>query len=340
VTKAADGHRDAPSYAVGAQLGLAGRALLRMRTILCLVIAVLAASGCSGVTASTAGAKPTTVRTARSSVAPPVSALSAPGTAQSAPAAGIWKLKWQANFSEPAKLGSFSGCNNYDRTPEAFCSGLPADLQSQWWAYPYPWEDSAIEAHKPIGGYYDPAGTVWISGGAMHIRMYRTTGSIHSAAVLPKAAIGMVYGKYVETFSVSPDSADGYRSSHMLWPTDNLPAVGDEVDFPEGEWDSTFCVHVHSLLENDGRAVSNFCPNIGWAGWNTTEIDWSPGSLKFYLDGKLIGSLTGKWVPNTPMSWILQNESALYGPEAAENSSAQLNISSLAVYSYQGPAAG
>jgi hypothetical protein len=29
----------------------------------------------------------------------------------------------------------------------------------------------------------------------MHIRMYRTTGSIHSAAVLPKAAIGMVYGK-------------------------------------------------------------------------------------------------------------------------------------------------
>jgi hypothetical protein len=329
-----------------------------MRTIICIVIAVLAASGCSAVRASTVGAKPTTARTARSASAPPVSTptvsaptvsaptvsaptVSAPapsGTAQRALATGIWKLKWRADFSEPAPLGSFSGCNNNDRTPEAFCSGLPADLQSQWWAYPYPWEDSATESHKPIGGYYDPAGTVWISGGAMHIRMYRTTGSIHSAAVLPKAAIGMVYGKYVETFSVSPDSADGYRSSHMLWPTDNLSAVGDEVDFPEGEWDSTFCVHVHSLLENDGRAVSNFCPNIGWAGWNTTEIDWSPGSLKFYLDGKLIGSLTGKWVPNTPMSWILQNESALYGPEAAENSSAQLNISSVAVYSYQGPA--
>jgi beta-glucanase (GH16 family) len=122
----------------------------------------------------------------------------------------------------------------------------------------------------------------------------------------------------------------------LLWPTDNLPAVGDEVDFPEGEWDSTFCVHVHSLLENDGRAVANFCPDIGWADWNTTEIDWSPGSLKFYLNGKLVGSLTGKWAPTTPMSWILQNEGALYGPEAAENSSAQINISSVAVYSYQG----
>jgi len=37
------------------------------------------------------------------------------------------------------------------------------------------------------------------------------------------------------------------------------------------------------------------------------------------------------------MSWILQNEGALYGPEAAVNSSAQMNISSVAVYSYQGP---
>jgi hypothetical protein len=36
------------------------------------------------------------------------------------------------------------------------------------------------------------------------------------------------------------------------------------------------------------------------------------------------------------MSWVLQNESALYGVQAPENSSAQLNIASIAVYSYQG----
>jgi hypothetical protein len=244
----------------------------------------------------------------------------------------MWKLKWQANFSEPAKLGSFSGCNNNDRTPQAYCSGLPADLQPQWWAYPSGWPDSATEVHKPLGGYYDPGQTVWISGGQMHIRMFRTTGSIHSAAVLPKAAIGMVYGKYVETFSVASDSSPGYRSAHMLWPTNNTP-LGAEVDFPEGEWDSTFCVHVHSRLV---AGVRNFCPNIGWIGWLTTEIDWTPQSLKFYLDGKLVGSLTGKWVPNTPMSWVLQNESALYGVQAPENCSAQLNIASMAVYSYQG----
>jgi hypothetical protein len=139
VTIAADGHPDGPRRAVSAWLGQAERARLTMRTILCIVIAVLAASGCSAVRASTVGAKPTTVRTAPSASAPPVSTptVSAPapsGTAQSAPATGIWKLKWRADFSETAPLGSFSRCNNNDLTREAFCSGLPADLQSQWWA--------------------------------------------------------------------------------------------------------------------------------------------------------------------------------------------------------------
>ena len=322
-----DSHRDALCRAFGARLGRAGTGML---TMICTVTAVLAVSGCSAVRASSVGAKPAAVRTAQ-----PVSTPAPSRSAQSAPAASIWKLKWQANFSESARLGSFSGCNNNDRLPDAYCSGLPADLQSQWWAYPS-WPDSATEVHKPLGGYYDSSQTVWISGGQMHIRMFRTTGSIHSAAVLPKAAIGMVYGKYVETFNVASDSDPGYRSAHMLWPTNNTP-LGAEVDFPEGEWDSTFCVHVHSRLVTGTR---NFCPDIGWTGWHTTEIDWTPQSLKFYLDGKLLGTLTGKWVPNTPMSWVLQNESALYGVQAAENSSAQLNISSLAVYSYQAPGAG
>ena len=111
----------------------------------------------------------------------------------------VWQLKWQTDFPEPAPVGSFSGCDNYDRTPAAFCSGLPAGVRSQWWAYPTGWPDSATEVHMPLGGYYDPAQTVSISGGQMHIRMFRANGPIHSAAVVPKAAIGLMYGKYVRT---------------------------------------------------------------------------------------------------------------------------------------------
>jgi len=75
----------------------------------------------------------------------------------------------------------------------------------------------------------------------------------------------------------------------------------------------------------------------GWhLKWQTTEIDWWPGNLTFYLDGRQIYHLTGNWVPDEPMSWIIQNESALFGPPAPENSAAQLNLAYVAVYSYAG----
>ena len=246
-------------------------------------------------------------------------------------APGMWKLKWRANFSESANLGSFSGCNNYAGTVHAYCSGLPAGLRSQWWAYPYPWPDTATEKHMRLGGYYDPSHTVWISGNQMHIRMFRVTSWIHVAAVLPKAAIGMVYGKYVERFRVTPGSSPGYKSAHLLWPT--TAPLGDEVDFPEGPWSSSFCVFVHSVHEATQR---NFCPGLRWTSWHTSEIEWTPDSLKFYLDGREIGAVTGMWVPHQPMAWIIQNESALGGGQALDHSSAQINISRVAVYSYQG----
>jgi hypothetical protein len=259
-------------------------------------------------------------------------------TASTGPNAGggdggpAWKLKWQTSFSEPAPLGSFSGCDNYDRTPAAYCTALPAGLRSQWWAYPYPWPDSATEVNKPLGGYYDPAHTVSISGGQMHIKMFRATTWIHSAAVVPKASIGMLYGKYVERIKVTPDSSLGYGSAHLLWPAST--PLDYEVDFPEGDWDYNFCLHVHSIAE--GTKTKDLCPDVKWTQWNTTEIDWWPGNVTFYLNGQLIYHVTGKWVPDEPMSWIIQNQAALKAPWAAENSAAQLNLSYVAVYSYAG----
>jgi len=294
-----------------------------MREVACLTAAFLAVSACTEPPAATSASSP----------APGASGAASASTAAAPPGGPVWHLKWQTSFSEPAPLGSFSGCNNYDRTPAAFCSALPAGLRSQWWAYPAMWPDSATEVHKPLGGYYDPARTVWISGGQLHIKMFRATSWIHSAAVVPKASIGLLYGKYVERFMVSPGSAIGYRGSHLLWPTST--PIRYEVDFPEGEWDNGFCVHVHSKLE--GSNTSNLCPDgATWTTWNTTEIDWWPGNLSFSLNGQIIYHVTGKWVPDDPMSWIIQNESGLRGWDAPVNSAAQLNLSYVAVYTYAG----
>jgi hypothetical protein len=244
--------------------------------------------------------------------------------------ASAWKLKWSTDFPTSAKLGQFSGCNNDVESPNAYCSNLPPSLRSQWWAYPYPWPDTATERNYPLGGYYDPANTVWISGGQMHIRLFRTTSWVHSAAVVPKAADGVKYGEFIETFSVS-QAAPGYKAAHLLWPTNSNQ--NHEIDFPENVLGTSVCGYVHSIDQVD---QATFCPDMTWTGWHTSEIQWAPGSLTFYLDGKQIGHVTGNWVPDEDMAWIIQNETALTGPPAPPNSSAQINISHVAVYSYTG----
>jgi hypothetical protein len=311
-----------------------------VRNVACLAavgLAGLGLSACGSLAGGTGGtsASPSTSSPAAGAAGSPSASSTRPGSA-SVQAAGspLWQLKWQTDFPVDAPLGDFSGCDNYDRTPAAYCSGLPTALQSQWWAYPNGWPDSATEVHMKLGGYYDPSHTISITGGQMHIRLFRGIGAIHSAAAVPKAAIGLMYGKYVERFRVSdPESSTGYKSSHLLWPT-NEP-LKYEVDYPEGEWDSGFCVHVHSVSQ--GNDTKNVCPSgTSFATWNTTEIEWWPGNLAFYLNGTEVYHLTGKWVPDEPMSWIIQNETALNGEIAPENSSAQLNISYVAVYTYAG----
>ena len=298
-------------------------------------LAWLAAAALALCACSSSAASPGTASSPRASgttASPRASASPSASTVQAD--TPLWHLKWQTDFPVAAPLGSFSDCNNNDRMPTAYCGGLPASLRSQWWAYPTGWPDTATESHNPLGGYYDPAQTIWISGGQMHIRMFRTTGAIHSAAVVPKASIGQLYGKYVERFRVlDPGSSTGYKSSHLLWPTSE--PLNYEVDFPEGEWDSSFCIHVHAIPV--GTATKNFCPvGATFAGWSTTEVEWWPGNVAFYLNGTEIYHVTGKWAPDERMSWIIQNETALGGEIAPENSSAQLNISYVAVYTYAG----
>ncbi len=128
----------------------------------------------------------------------------------------------------------------------------------------------------------------------MHIRMFRTDSSVHSAAVVPKASIGMFYGKYVERFRVDPDSDIGYGQAHLLWPTGT--PVNYEIDFPEGDWDYNFCFHAHS--GPGGKKSADHCTrNEQWAQWNTTEIDWYPGNVTVYLNGQPFYHVTGKLVP-------------------------------------------
>ena len=222
-----------------------------------------------------------------------------------------WQRVWSTNFAVAVPLGQFPGAD-----------------KSQWGDYPSPWPDTATQRNYAVHGYYDPATTTWISGGYLHLKMWRGAGSIHSAAVYPKAARDIKYGRFIEVVRVSK-VARGYKSAHLLWPVGN---ADNEVDFPENAWTNSPAAYVHYGANSP---TVNFGTNVRWSDWHTYEIRWQPGHLAFYIDGKLVGS-TARGVPDVNMSWIIQNESALNGPSAPVNSSAQMDISYVEYDKYVG----
>lgn len=234
------------------------------------------------------------------------------------------------NFRTAVPRGAFSDCNHNAEQPTPYCGGLspyPA-VKAAWWAYPAGWPDTATQRKYPVGGYYDPASTAWISGGQMHIRLWRgPSGPVHSAALVPKAAIDRLYGAFTETFQVS-SVAPGYKSAHLLWPSSTCD--GCEDDLPENSWNTTISAFHHP---KGGGQPDSFDTGTSWRQWHTSMIVWMPGIVKFYLDGKLIGQST-RGVMDVPATWVIQNESSLDGESAAPNSSAQMNISSASVYAY------
>ena len=270
--------------------------------------------------------------------------------AANASTAPVWKTQYSTNFTASAKLGSFSGCSNGDGPGEATnltdytCTGLPSALQSQWWAYPAGWEDTAKSGQLgkyKVGGLYEPQQTVSISGGMMVINEYNSGGYNHVAAVIPKAAIDKKYGRYIETTRVTA-APTGYKSAHLLWP-DNADTTaqqnsGAEIDFPEGDW--------NDAKANGGDAYAYFHPtgngaqqsyNSGvlWSAWHTYEIDWTPTSLTVKVDGVTKGSTTkAAYVPQMNMDWIIQNESSLDGQTSAPGPHAQMEISHVEYDSY------
>jgi beta-glucanase (GH16 family) len=152
--------------------------------------------------------------------------------------------------------------------------------------------------------------------------MFRGTGNIHSSAVVPVAAIDQVYGKVSARIRVSKVAA-GYKSAWLRY------GSGCEDDFPEQNWTDTIVAFHHPC---NGGSQDAYETGAKWNAWHTVSTEWTPGNVRFYLDGKLVGHST-RSVASSPLSYVMQNESALEGAYAAKNSSAQIDVTWVAVYS-------
>ena len=223
-----------------------------------------------------------------------------------------WKLIFNDDFTTPVAEGQF-----------------PAD--DRWYAYPYGWQDTSKN------GTYDPS-IISIHDGLLDAYI-RTTNGVHRVAAFgPRLPNGtgwenscQLYGRYAVRFKV--DSMHGYKGAWLLWPqSDNWPTDG-EIDFPEGDFDSTISAFMHHQGGTSGSSQDAFPTSAVWTSWHTTVTEWTPTAVRFYLDGTLIGTSTSA-IPNTPMRFDIQNETTLDGIVPADSVSGHVLVDWVAEWAY------
>ncbi len=219
-----------------------------------------------------------------------------------------WKLVFNDDFNTPVALGSF-----------------PAAVSSKWGAYPSSWKDTS--GH----GTYSPE-IVSIANSTMDIHLQTVNGVHKVAAPTPKLPNGSLkYGRYAIRFRA--DSVKGYKTAWLLWPDSNTWPRDGEIDFPEGNLDAKISAFLHKQGATSGSDQDAFNTQTTFGSWHTAIIEWGPAATRFILDGTVIGTSTSR-IPNTPMHWVIQTETALDGSTPANSASGHVQIDWVAVWSY------
>jgi hypothetical protein len=217
-----------------------------------------------------------------------------------------WRLTFNDDFNQNVSRGSF-----------------PSAVSSKWSAYPSPWKDTSRN------GTYSPE-IVSQANGLLDVWLHTENGVHKVAALMPKTG-DMLYGRYAIRFKSDP--VPGYKTAWLLWPQSGVWPRDGEIDFPEGDLDSTISAFMHRDNATSGGDQDAFSTSARYTSWHTAVIEWSPGKVRFLLDDVVIGTSTNR-VPDQAMHWVIQTETALDGTVPPDSAQGHLSIDWVAVWSY------
>ena len=263
------------------------------------------------------------VQPAPAAAPPPAPAPSPSGVP--APAGDLpgWRQILLDDFTQD--VASWGDCDFGFPQAARACSGLPEPYRSKWWAYPSHYVDTR-EQLTGDGGFYQ-ASDMYMSGGQLHLPLSRVNGTSRSQAPVPKASIGRTYGRF--SLRARSDSSPNFKVAWLMW---REVTNWGEIDFPEADLDDDgLCAVNHAI---DGGAAFKKCvdsPDFSDGDWHTYTTEWTPGRLRFYVDGILFGETTNQ-VPSTAMSWIIQSETRLSGTLQSNAAPIEIDIDWVAVW--------
>ena len=142
---------------------------------------------------------------------------------------------------------------------------------------------------------WDPS-QLEVGDGKLTIATEREGGSWVSGG-LSTIPDGQTYGSY--EFRARIDPGQGTAGAILLWPSNNQWT--DEVDIIETNKPG----REQFAFTNHGTPNVSDYIDVNVADWHTYRMDWTPGSLKLFVDGEQKSELTTD-VPSQPMSFGAQ----------------------------------
>jgi Glycosyl hydrolases family 16 len=230
-----------------------------------------------------------------------VATSSGPSPAEPPAPSGTPPTAGAAPGGVPLPTGDLPGWTSVfaeDFTANVAQGSFPGPYAATWMSY-----HGFADTYR--GGDYNQ-GIISVQNGALDLFLHSRGGRPQVAAPIPLVDGkwgGQTYGRFSVRFSADPVA--GYKAAWLLWPDSNNWADG-EIDFPEGALDGTLWGFHHCV----GRPTSNchwFDTKVGFTGWHTATIEWSPGRIVYLLDDVVVGNTTNR-VPTGPMHWVLQTE--------------------------------
>lgn len=228
-----------------------------------------------------------------------------------------WRQIFTEEFTQDATLGNFPGTT----------------YGSKWGYYDDGWPDTAGKNDGTPSQYFTTK-VVSVSGGVLNKHLHFENGKFMASALLPVMGNNgnQLYGKYTVRFR-AVNGAHGYKTAWLLWPESEKWPDDGEIDYPEGDLDSTIAAFHHFAQPAGINPFQDaFITDKTYAAWHTASTEWKPGRITFFLDGQQIGTTTTK-VPTKPMHWVLQSESCLGGCPT-QNAVSDIQIDWVTAYSY------
>lgn len=231
-----------------------------------------------------------------------------------------WKQIFYDDFDRDAALGSWGTECDAKRIVYRGAQG------QKWLSYPKCFRDTYQK--RP----YRADSVLSVKDGLLVFHLHPVDGipaGANPSPLITGNSQYQTYGRYTARLKVDESNLAEYHIAWLLWPESGKWPDDGEEDFPEG----SLGANIEGFHHYAGEGACSGCQDPlhtpeKFTNWHTYTIEWTPGNIKYILDGKVVLN-TNSWVPDKPMRWQLQTETKGEGLH-----SGKLLVDWVAVYRY------